>query len=263
LSNPEQTPTTYECTIHEWFFSHYYFKRIAQEARLQALEMEIANATREMTESRDVGFFQVARNHLMELLSHRPKLTFIAVAFPVHEHHHCHHHHHHHHHHHPTPFGGSSEMSTTPTPTPVTYVPGPIDITIGETVAVTVLGFDQFGNAMPASFEMPTPTYAVSNTALTSVTPNADITANLEGIATGGDVLTATVVTAEGLTLTATAVVNVAAVAPPPNTPVLTTIQLVYAPATPATPATPTTSTDVPSTPAVGGDPSAQAPLGV
>ena len=121
-------------------------------------------------------------------------------------------------------------MSTTPAP--VTYVPGPIDISVGQTVVVSVLGFDQNGNAMPASFEMPTPAYAVSNTALTSVTPNEDITANLEGIAAGGDVLTATVVTAEGTTLTATATVNVAAVAPPPPTPVLTTIQLVYAPAT-------------------------------
>lgn len=103
--------------------------------------------------------------------------------------------------------------------------PGPVTLTtVGQTVTASVVGFDQFGN--PFTGTIPTATFTASDTAGTIATfdPSTGI---VTAVANGVDNITATLTTAEGLSLSDTEAVTVA-INPPP-TPVLTTIKVAFA----------------------------------
>jgi len=124
-------------------------------------------------------------------------------------------------------------MSTAPSgPTPVA---GPVTLTaVGQQVVASVLGFDQFGN--PFTGTIPAATFTASDTAGAIAT--FDFTSNtVTAVGNGVDNITASLVTAEGLTLSDTEAVTVALTStPPPPTPVLSSIKVAFAPAAAVTP---------------------------
>lgn len=107
---------------------------------------------------------------------------------------------------------------------------GPLTINIGQQSTVSVFGFDQNGQPMPASFVMPPVTLEIDNPALDSLVPITDTnTALLTSLTapTGANVanVRASVTSAEGLALQdIETVTNVAPVGPP--VPVLSSIKV-------------------------------------
>lgn len=85
---------------------------------------------------------------------------------------------------------------------------GPVTLSVGQTTVATVDGFDQ--NGAPFSGPVPTPTFAMDNSAIATVDASGNVVAVSAGVAN----LTATVVTAEGVTLSDTETVTVTAAAP-------------------------------------------------
>jgi hypothetical protein len=122
----------------------------------------------------------------------------------------------------------STETGETAMAAPVA---GPVILTsAGETATASILGFDQFGN--PWTGIIPPVTYVSSDTAgaIIKSVPNADgVTDVVTAVGNGVANLTATLSTAEGLSLTDTESVTVAlATAPPPPTPVLSSIKIAF-----------------------------------
>lgn len=104
---------------------------------------------------------------------------------------------------------------------------GPVTLTSqGQQVTASVLGFDQ--NGQPFTGQMPTATLTSSDTAQAIVTfdPTTGLTT---AVANGVANITATLTTAEGLTLTDTEAVTVAIQVTPPPTPVLSSIKVAFA----------------------------------
>lgn len=104
---------------------------------------------------------------------------------------------------------------------------GPVTLTTaGQQVSASILGFDQFGQ--PFTGTIPTPTLASDDTAQAIVTfdPTTGLTT---AVANGVANITATLVTAEGATLTDTEAVTVAIPVVPPPTPVLSSIKVAFA----------------------------------
>jgi hypothetical protein len=98
------------------------------------------------------------------------------------------------------------------------YMPGPITLTsAGQTDQTVIVGKDQFGN--PWTGPIPTATYADDNAAAAAV----DSTGLVTAVASGTDNVTASLTTAEGLSLSATLEFIVDIPAP---VPVLTSISL-------------------------------------
>ena len=114
--------------------------------------------------------------------------------------------------------------------TPLAPIAGPVILTTaGEVATASVLGFDQFGN--PWTGTIPPVTFTSSDTAgavITSVPNNDGLTALVSAVADGTASLTATLTTAEGLSLSDTETVTVA-IGPPDGTPVLTSIKVAFA----------------------------------
>lgn len=105
--------------------------------------------------------------------------------------------------------------------------PGPVTLTsVGQTVTASVVGFDQFGQ--PFTGTIPTPTFASDDTAgaIATFDPSTGL---LTAVASGVANITATLTTAEGLSLTDTEAVTVAIPVVPPPAPVLTTIKVAFA----------------------------------
>lgn len=132
---------------------------------------------------------------IWKLLGPEPQLNHIKVAF-------------------------QGDPMATPTPGPVTLT------SVGQTVTASVVGFDQFGN--PFTGTIPTPTFTASDTAGAIATFDP-ATGLVTAVANGVDNITATLTTAEGLSLTDTEAVTVAIPVVPPPTPVLTTIKVAFA----------------------------------
>lgn len=86
---------------------------------------------------------------------------------------------------------------------------GPVTISVGQTKVASVVGFDQ--NGAPFSGPIPTPTFSVDNAAVATVDPASGLTT---GVSAGVANATATLTTAEGLTLSDTETVTVTAVVP-------------------------------------------------
>lgn len=145
-------------------------------------------------------------NHIGRLIE-APKLSSIRVAFT------------------PTETAqeqGDDCMSTA--------VQGPVTLTTaGQLAQASVLGFDQFGN--PFAGTIPPVTFSIDNPSVASSTPNSDgLTDEVAAVANGVANLTATLTTAEGVSLSDTETVTVAiAAAPPPPAPVLSSIKLAFA----------------------------------
>jgi len=101
---------------------------------------------------------------------------------------------------------------------------GPITLTtVGQTATAVVLGFDQFGE--PFTGTIPTPTFSVDDTdGLVATFDPA--TGQVTAVANGVINVTATLTTAEGVTLTDTEAVTVAIPVVPPPTPVLSSIKV-------------------------------------
>jgi len=100
---------------------------------------------------------------------------------------------------------------------------GPVTLNVGQSTTASVDGFDQFGN--PWTGAIPTVTYSIDNSTIASSTPNPDnLTDVVVGLAAGTANLTATLTTAEGLSLSDTQSVTVNSV--PPPVPVLSSIKL-------------------------------------
>jgi hypothetical protein len=105
--------------------------------------------------------------------------------------------------------------------------PGPITLTsAGQTATASVVGFDQFGQ--PFTGEIPAATFSSDDTAGAIVTfdPTTGLTT---AVANGVANITATLTTAEGLSLTDTESVTVAIEVVPPPTPVLSSIKVAFA----------------------------------
>ena len=106
-------------------------------------------------------------------------------------------------------------------------VPGPVTLTAqGQQVTASVLGFDQNGNAFTGT--MPTATLSSDDTSQAIVTfdPTTGLTT---AVANGVANITATLTTAEGLSLTDTEAVTVAIPVVPPPTPILSSIKVAFA----------------------------------
>ena len=113
-----------------------------------------------------------------------------------------------------------SKGTSMPTAGPVTLT------TLGQQVTASVLGFDQFGQ--PFTGTMPTATLSSDDTAQAIVTfdPTTGLTT---AVANGVANITASLTTAEGLSLTDTEAVTVAIPVVPPPTPVLSSIKVAFA----------------------------------
>jgi len=110
---------------------------------------------------------------------------------------------------------------------PMPAVAGPVTLTAaGQQVTASVLGFDQLGN--PWTGVMPPATLSSSDTAQAFVTfdPTTGLTT---AVANGVANITASLTTAEGLSLTDTEAVTVAIPVVPPPTPVLSSIKVAFA----------------------------------
>jgi hypothetical protein len=91
---------------------------------------------------------------------------------------------------------------------------GPVTLTVGQRTVASVDGFDQ--NGQPFTGTIPTPTWSIDNATFDSINPDTANPANedVASLAAGVANLTATVVTAQGTTLTDTEVItNLAAAA--------------------------------------------------
>lgn len=103
---------------------------------------------------------------------------------------------------------------------------GPVTLTsAGQQVTASVLGYDQFGQ--PFTGAMPAATLSSDDTASAIVTfdPATGLTT---AVANGVANITATLTTAEGLSLTDTEAVTVAIPVVPPPTPVLSSIKVAF-----------------------------------
>lgn len=104
---------------------------------------------------------------------------------------------------------------------------GPVTLTsVGQTVTASVVGFDQFGQ--PFTGTIPTPTFASDDTpsAIVTLDPSTGLVTD---VANGVANITATLTTAEGLSLSDTETVTVANPVTPPPTPVLSSIKVAFA----------------------------------
>lgn len=104
--------------------------------------------------------------------------------------------------------------------------PGPVTLsTAGQQVTASVVGFDQFGQ--PFTGTIPPATLSSDDTAGAIVTfdPTTGLTT---AVANGVANITATLTTAEGLSLTDTEAVTVAIPVVPPPTPVLSSIKVAF-----------------------------------
>jgi hypothetical protein len=112
-----------------------------------------------------------------------------------------------------------SKGTQVPTPGPVTLT------TAGQQVTASVVGFDQFGQ--PFTGELPPATLSSDDTAGAIVTfdPSTGLTT---AVANGVANITASLTTAEGLSLTDTEAVTVAIEVVPPPTPVLSSIKVAF-----------------------------------
>lgn len=96
---------------------------------------------------------------------------------------------------------------------------GPVTLNVGQTTTATVDGFDQ--NGAPFTGTVPPATFSVDNPAIATVDPTSGlVTAVSAGVAN----VTATLITAEGTTLTDTETVTVRGTPPPPQ--VLSSIKI-------------------------------------
>ena len=103
---------------------------------------------------------------------------------------------------------------------------GPVTLTsVGQVATASVVGFDQFGNPMPASFVMPSITWTDDDAAGAIVTLDA-VAGTVTAVANGVANLTASVTSAEGLALSDTETVTVAI---PVAVPVLSSIKIAFA----------------------------------
>jgi hypothetical protein len=105
--------------------------------------------------------------------------------------------------------------------------PGPITlVTAGQQVTASVVGFDQFGQ--PFTGIIPAPTFSSDDAAGAIVTfdPTTGLTT---AVADGVANITATLTTAEGVSLTDTEAVTVAIPIVPPPEPVLSSIKVAFA----------------------------------
>lgn len=110
-----------------------------------------------------------------------------------------------------------------------TPVIGPVALNVGDAVTGSVAVFDQNGNPMPAGFVVPAVSYSMDNPAIASSTPNSDgQTDAVVALSAGVANLTASLTTAEGLTLTDTETVTVTSVV---VVPVASSIKVAFAPA--------------------------------
>lgn len=107
-----------------------------------------------------------------------------------------------------------------------TKMPGPITMLVGQSTIASVVGFDQFGNPMPADFVMPAITFTISDTSLATEAANTDGTATVTAIAPGDASLKADVTSAEGLALTDVGSITISPVTPPK--PVLSSIKVLF-----------------------------------
>jgi hypothetical protein len=105
--------------------------------------------------------------------------------------------------------------------------PGPVTLTTaGQQVTASVVGFDQFGQ--PFTGEIPAATFSSddASSAIVTFDPTTGLTT---AVANGVANITATLTTAEGLSLSDTEAVTVAIPVVPPPTPVLSSIKVAFA----------------------------------
>ena len=102
---------------------------------------------------------------------------------------------------------------------------GPVSMIVGQTSKATVVGYDQNGNPMPATFQMPTPAWSIDNATLDSSTPQPDGSDTVVSLAAGLAHLTATVTSAAGSVLTDTEQITNTAPAP-----VLSSVKVAFTP---------------------------------
>jgi hypothetical protein len=105
--------------------------------------------------------------------------------------------------------------------------PGPVTLTsAGQQVTASVVGFDQFGQ--PFTGEIPAVTFSSddASSAIVTFDPTTGLTT---AVANGVANITATLTTAEGLSLSDTEAVTVAIPVVPPPTPVLSSIKVAFA----------------------------------
>ena len=96
---------------------------------------------------------------------------------------------------------------------------GPILITVGQKVLLSVLGFDQFGAAFTGP--IPTPFWTVSDPSQDSSSPQPDGTSVIASLSPGTTSVTASLTTANGIVLADTeAITNLA------EPPVLSSIKI-------------------------------------
>jgi hypothetical protein len=78
----------------------------------------------------------------------------------------------------------------------------PVTISVGQVIVATIVGFDQ--NGQPFLGTIPTPTWAIDNSALATIATDATNAADedITGVAPGVSNLSASLVNAQGTTLT-------------------------------------------------------------
>lgn len=112
----------------------------------------------------------------------------------------------------------NSPQSGAP-PMPTAPAPGPLELLVGQTATATLVCLDQNGQPMPAGFVPPAATFTIDQPAIASSTPAADgLSDELVGLADGAATLTATLITAEGLSLQDASGIVVTTPPPPPAT---------------------------------------------
>lgn len=105
-------------------------------------------------------------------------------------------------------------------------VVGPVTLTsVGAVVYASVVGYDQFGAVFTGP--IPTPTFTDSDADGTIATFDPT-TGAVTAVGSGVDSITASLTTAEGLSLTDTETVTVSIAVVPPPTPVLTSIKVAF-----------------------------------
>lgn len=103
-----------------------------------------------------------------------------------------------------------------------------VTLSQGQATVASVLYFDQTGAPMPSGFVPPNVSFSIDNSGIASSTPNSDNQTDVVAwVSAGAANLTATVVSAEGVTISDTETVTCSPVVVPP--PVLTSIKIDFA----------------------------------
>lgn len=109
---------------------------------------------------------------------------------------------------------------------------GPVTLSQGQSTTATILYFDQTGAPMPAGFVPPAVTFTIDNPSFASSTPGSDGQSDVVAyVAAGVANLTASVTSAEGLSLSDVETVTCTPVVLPP--PALSSIKVDFSTPTP------------------------------